>query len=493
MKRSLILLVLIISLISVGAFSASALQTYENGELRFSVPDALVNDAQWAQQQGYTYAFCDSGDNIELDVSVFPNDGFAFAGMDDASLDNYASVLEDNFTQEGYSVNSVEVVACDLSDSVEGVNVTVNFASGEIGDFYWYATETTCYDLEFYVFDSSYSKYIEEVMSSVSIVPAVNQGGSVADDDAPDFEIDDTEDVTDSAVQPSEGANSKKTVSSRGITIEIPDFMVEDEEWALEGEQDFLYTTRDYLFQVSVETIANTDDISFVKVKDSEFKELFATLKEDAKDKFDKYELISYDTVKVNGFEGIKFLIATAEGDIEYERTIYYFSTKDYVYTVTFLDEGNVYTGSIDTIINSMSIDGKALNRDYSSVIYIIVAVAFAGISSLIGFIKKKKAKKNMPLGYPTPDGSNNPVYFNPQTDAYGAQYRPEQNAYPQTPAQPNYQNGNGYIQNTGYAPDYDYSNKLDTTLNRTDDFSKSEYRRVTADMEKKFTDDEVE
>ena len=62
-----------------------------------------------------------------------------------------------------------------------------------------------------------------------------------------------------------------------------------------------------------------------------------------------------------------------------------------------------------------------------------------------------------------------------------------------QTPAQTNIDSTNGYIQNTGYAPDYDYSNKLDITLNSTDDFSKTEYRRATADMEMKYTTDEEE
>ena len=129
-----------------------------------------------------------------------------------------------------------------------------------------------------------------------------------------------------------------------------------------------------------------------------------------------------------------------------------------------------------------------------SSLIYVIVAAVAAGVSALIGAVKKKKAKKNAEKAFS--QMGNNPVCFNPQTDAYRAQYMPNQNAaqqaYPQQPPVQNNQ-GNGYIENSGYAPDYDYSNKLDITLNGTDDFSKTEYRRATADMEKRFSEDEEE
>ncbi len=491
MKRSLILIFFTIIIFAVGAFSASALQSFEEDGLSFSVPDIMENDAQWAQQHGYSYSFSDSEEIIELNVSVYPNEGFSFAGMDEESLENYASSLEDNLTQEGYVVESIEVVAYNPSDSIDGINISIVYASGEKADFYWLATESMCYDLDFWIYDDSYAKYISEVMGSVSIEASADEDTPVTMDQDIDADIPDAEEY------PSQGEedNVAETVTTHGLTVRIPGFMLEDKEWAQNDEQDIIYTTPDYLFQVGVQSIVNTDSISFVGMKDKEVEELFAELKKKTAEDYEKYELVRYEKIEVNGFEGLKLVInAVEKGYAEYEKVLCYFSTKDYYYVVSILNEGEIYREYIDTVINSIEIDGKPMKRDMSSLIYVIVAAVAAGVSALIGAVKKKKAKKNAEKAFS--QMGNNPVYFNPQTDAYRAQYMPNQNAaqqaYPQQPPVQNNQ-GNGYIENSGYAPDYDYSNKLDITLNGTDDFSKTEYRRATADMEKRFSEDEEE
>ena len=101
-------------------------------------------------------------------------------------------------------------------------------------------------------------------------------------------------------------------------------------------------------------------------------------------------------------------------------------------------------------------------------------------------FFKRKKSRKEnvQPL-----NSSVQPVYFNNNAGQQGARYTPDN--YNNQQYQNGYQCGSGYVENTGYAPDYDYSNKLDITLNSTDDFSKTEYRLATLNMDKKFTHDE--
>ena len=474
----------ILAIFSCCTLCAGAAQQYSNEELSFSVPDIMENDTAWAQNNSFAYAFCDSGENIEFNVAIYENDGFSYAGMDSESLQNYAESIEDYFINAGYVVDSVTVDDYRLYSGVEGVNVKIYLGSGEKGDFYWFTTETMCYDLEFYIEDEAYATYIAEVMNTVSIKP---YGDTVADE-VPDVIPDDgdaTGTVTGDFSAEAEPLPGEMTVGTDGITIELPDFMVEDKEWAQNAKQAILYTTTDYLFNVGIEILDNNDSVSFVGVKDKDFKAIFEELKNDAGEEYEKYELVSYETIEINGFEGIKLVLNVIEkGFNEYEKTLCMFSTKNNRYCVSILNEGTVYADYIDDIINSIKIEGKPYKEINTTVIYVIIGAVVGGISGLIKTLKKKKEKKNASVGA-------TPIYFNPQTEAYGNGYMPNQPQ--QTPAQTNIDSTNGYIQNTGYAPDYDYSNKLDITLNSTDDFSKTEYRRATADMEMKYTNDEEE
>ena len=101
MKRSLTLVLFIIAIFSVCVFSSSAVQEFTDNGLTFAVPDILKNDADWAESNDYSYAFCDDQECMELCVSVYPNDGFTYAGMDEESLANYASSMEEYFSNQG--------------------------------------------------------------------------------------------------------------------------------------------------------------------------------------------------------------------------------------------------------------------------------------------------------------------------------------------------------------------------------------------------------
>jgi len=656
MKRSITLIFFIIAMLSVGAFSASAQQDFQYEELSFSVPDIMENDEDWALQQGFTYAFCDSQEKIELNISVYENDGFSYAGMDDESLENYASSLEDYFTQSGYVVEDTKVEAYNLSNGIEGVNVTVSLGGGEKGLFYWFTAESKCYDLEFYIGDEAYGKYVTEVMNTVSIVPlAAEQGGSQGNaaaasdyekileeegveltfsinypvdfyddyyasydclvwcDDEDEFEFDfyiESNDrgltyynlsgealnsiledslnnasqqginITDSSIEKieingkhgvkasytyaaygsicteydyyfstadkvysmmfytysdeadkahqniinsfsfegksyngfkiPEGKTETKEYSVDGFTVNLPEFMAEDSEWVASENLTKGWTSEDGLFQFGILTKSNKDlNWVYTGFKDKDFKKIFEDQKADIDGSFTKYELIGHENVTVNGFDGIKISVAVEEDGCEYTGIHYYFSNEDTIYSIVIFTAAPEYDEYIDSIVNSIKIEGEALKIQNNTLIYVIVGAVVGGLSGLIGAIKKKKAKKKAPFGNLTVDANGNPVYFNPQTDAYRpqnmpgqftpgqsypqqtpGQFTPGQNYPQQTPAQGD-DNNNGYIENSGYAPDYDYSNKLDITLNGTNDFSLTEYRRETANMEKKFTDDE--
>lgn len=471
MKRSLTLVLIIIAIFSVCVFSASAQQVYTEDELTFSVPDMMKNDAAWAAENDYTYAFYDEGENIELCVSVYENDGFSNIGMDEESLANYASSLEDYFVQSGYTVTTSKVEAYKLANGYEGVEVTIALANGEKGNFYWFTTDRMCYDLDFYIYDDAYEMYVDQVMNSVAIVASATQSGTVVPpvtetvppvteevtDNSNDFIIGEEPADTEEYPYDGEGEDGPEICTFKGLTIEVPAILKADPDdgtykmWRTEDEKLFL----------EIYTRPNSDEEIAVNFKDEDFKTLFTDIK--LKDS-DIKELIETENVKINGFKGVKLVYTAVYNGREYEISRYFFATKDTIYEVLVTTGLDIYEGYVDSIINTVKIDGKAAtNTGYYTYIGIVVALAVIRIVSKIS--KKKKTKKNAPAT------NNTPNYFNPDTDAYGAQYNNNQN--------------NGYVENNGYAPDYNYSNNLDTTLTNTSDFSKTEYRNATAGMEK--------
>lgn len=359
MKRNLSFIILIVSILLSSAFSAGAVQEFSSEGLSFSVPDFLYNDSFWAEQQSYTYAFCDSDDKIEFNVNIFENEGYTYSGMDEEILASYASDFEDSIVSEGYIVESVSVESYVLSNGIEGVHIDILLKNGERNQLYWFTTEDMCYQLDFYFEDDECISYVTEIMNSVVIVPSEVYSGNI-------------------------------TPSVNG-----------EEETIID---DYSYTDNSY-----------------------------------------------YDDVN----------------DVE---------------------ENTYYSEYSNETVN---IDGDSAKIDNKSFLFVIVCLGCAVITGVIMFFKKKRAEKNNVN--PFNAGGVQPGYFNNQNNVYGAQYTPVNSDNRQMPVQNNYQTGNGYIENTGYAPDYDYSNKLDITFNGTDDFSKTEYRRATANMERKFSDYEEE
>ena len=480
MKRSLTLVLFIIAIFSVCILSVSAQQVYTNDELTFSVPDILKNDEAWAAENGYSYAFCDENQNIELYVSVNENDGYSYAGMDDATLANYASALEDDFAAEGYTVSSTDARVHRLANGFEGIEIAVDFVSGEKIVYCWFATDRMCYDFDFYTYGDTFEKYIDEVMKSVAIVPDEGQSGVIVPpvteavppvtEDAPsvteevtnnssDFIIGDeyiqvpTEAVTAPAYDADD--NGPEIYTVKDLTIEIPAILKEE---SYDGSLK-MWVTDDRELLVGVYTRINSDDEIAVDFKEDDFQTLFKSIKGDD----ESIKLVSTDNVKINGFKGIKIVYTALDFGRELKNNHYFFVTKDTVYEVIVAFVSDEYAGYVDSIINTVKIDNKpATNTGY------YIYIAFAILIFIISFISKsrkiKKEKKNAPAT------NNTPNYFDPRTDAYGAQY--------------NNQN-NGYVENNGYSPDYNYSNNLDTTLTNTSDFSKTEYRNATSGMER--------
>lgn len=480
MKRSLTLVLFVIAIFSVCVFSSSAVQEFTDNGLTFSVPDILKNDADWAESNDYSYAFCDDQECMELCVSVYPNDGFTYAGMDEESLANYASSMEEYFSNQGQNIEAVDANAYKLGN-VDGLEITIDVSADEKIVYYWFATDEMCYDFDFYIYDEAYNKYISEVMNTATIVPTEgqsnvvvppvteevtdNNSGIVSDNDI-------TEDTADTEEHPFDGAddNGPEICTFKGLTIEVPAILKADPD---DGTYK-MWRTEDAKLFLEIYTRPNSDEEIAVNFKDEDFKTLFTDIK--LKDS-DIKELIATENVKINGFKGIKLVYTAVYYGFEYEMSHFFFVTKDTIYEVLITTGSNSYEGYVDSIINTVKIDGKAAtNNGYYTYIGIVVALAVIRIISKI--FKKKKTKKN------APETNNTPNYFNPQTDAYGTQYNNQQ-----TPGQ-----NNGYVENSGYAPDYNYSNNLDTTLTNTSDFSKTEYRNATAaDIEKNYSGYEEE
>ncbi len=352
MKRSLTFIILIVSIFFCSTFYVGAVQNFSYEGLSFSVPDSFQNDELWAEQQGYVYAFCDNDDKIEFNVVVSDNEGFTYAGMDEETLASYASDFEDSLALEGYSVERISVAPYVISDVIDGVYFDIILLNGERNQFFWFATEDKCYQLDFYYEDDDCIRFVTEIMNSVVIVPA---------------------DIFNEAHTPSDS----------------------DEE-TTDGDYS---DTHDSLNNVTKETLCS---------------------------------------------------------------------------------ENSEQTNKSDKI------DGDILSDKRNPMIIVTVCLGCAVIAGVIMFFKRKKSRNEntQPI-----NSAVQPVYFNNNAGQQGTRYI--HGNYNNQQTQDSYQGGSGYVENTGYAPDYDYSNKLDITLNSTDDFSKTEYRMATLNMDKKFTHDE--
>lgn len=187
MKKILSLAVLLAVMLSLGIFSVAAEKEYTVEDLSFTVPDFLVNDAQWAESSGFDFAFSDTDVNMELNISVYENEGYSYSGLDEEALEEYGSLISEKYNTGDYSpLESVTVTNYSLENGTDGIRIDILFAEEQYV-FYWFATESTCYDLNFYIYGSDYLTYVDQVIKTVNIGAVIPEA---------DLEVPNTEDNT---------------------------------------------------------------------------------------------------------------------------------------------------------------------------------------------------------------------------------------------------------------------------------------------------------
>lgn len=168
MKKTVSVFLTVIMLFSALMLPVSAAGEYTNGQVKFSIPDVLIQDTEWAGENGYLdywhtedygFEFCLWRENITVAIHPTDKEG-SFICHDIRWETDYEA------TRNGAVdtvINGHEFVDDNIEVRYDGKSVILHqyiFNDGEsyAGKEYYYMT--------FFIHDESYSGYVDEIMNS---------------------------------------------------------------------------------------------------------------------------------------------------------------------------------------------------------------------------------------------------------------------------------------------------------------------------------------
>lgn len=442
MKKLYRFAVIFVLIMCSALFTANAETPYNHKGVSFSIPEFLKNDTQWAANANYIYAFCDSETNMEFNVSVYENESYSYAGLDEEALEAYARSLEESYDA------TITVENYRLSDGFAGVKVNLEYNQGGKGIFYWFTTNELCYDLDFVFYNDSYVSYAESIMSTVVI-----DGKPCVDTQAVDNDEEQPEILTDSYIyEPLD-----KSYSYEGLSLTLPEILIEDKPWAQQNLLVSEWITDDMGFEVILNTDINTSPmISFHDFKKSTLESFYRGIEESYSDDITSH---NWEKLEVNGFGGAKLTLNLIDSEgFSYKGTLCCFSTAEKLYYVIIYEYDDSYDGYVDGIINSIKIDGTPYTERTAVILSACILAVIGVIALVVTLIKKKREKVNaeaLRQMYVPVNMAGGPVYYNPNGQPYGAQ-----------PMAPMPQNTVGYQAANGYIPGY--TNNPDPAFHNT-------------------------
>lgn len=168
MKKSVSVLLTVIMLFSALMLPVSAAGEYTNGQVKFTIPDKLIQDTEWAGENGYLdywhtedygFEFCLWRETIA--VAIHPTNKEGLSVCHDIRWET-----DYEFTREGAVdtvINGHKFVDDNIEVRYDGKSVNLHLYIFNDGDSY---AGKEYYYMTFYVHDESYSSYVDEIMNS---------------------------------------------------------------------------------------------------------------------------------------------------------------------------------------------------------------------------------------------------------------------------------------------------------------------------------------
>ncbi|MBQ8504228.1 MAG: hypothetical protein IJ491_08115 [Clostridia bacterium] len=407
MKKIITVLLSLLMLMSITAFSVSAADFSEKG-LSFSVPSELNEDAEWAKENGYNASFSDKDYKFEFNLLIQENtDGHCFTDYTADELDSYAEGQADwaeienaEYTAEQVTVNGFEGVRADISGKYNGSSLKYIA--------YAFSTDSYVYWLDFYAYDEGYEKYVTDIMKTVKIEgEAYNYGDSLA--------------VNSQSV-----TKEPKTISAEDglLTFEIPAGYFSSDA-GVDSMDELWVSDSAPLTSIGYFIDDNTDKVSFSNPSSLEltmYTSIFSagTDGQIADTKAEKCERF--------GFKGMRITGVMAVDEYNCDVTIYLFSTKEKTITIYCYAYEEGSEERLQEILATLKINGEAYDDTFSvASAPVIGAIVGAIVGAIIAFVKKKKAKKKglpdeyKPVTYNgVPDSEMPNPYANAGIENYG-------------------------------------------------------------------------
>lgn len=171
MKRFISVFLAAVVILTSLSFSAFAANEFKSGQLKVTVPENLIEDVQWAKDNGYAYYWHTEDYGFEFALWTDPVWGLLNLGPVDSEYicHGFDKNLEYEIDRSG--AKNVDV---------NGYNFVQDISTIKNGDktveYHWYVLDEFKHEagddysfMTFYVHNKDYEHYIDEILKSVSV------------------------------------------------------------------------------------------------------------------------------------------------------------------------------------------------------------------------------------------------------------------------------------------------------------------------------------
>lgn len=193
---------------------------------------------------------------------------------------------------------------------------------------------------------------------------------------------------------------SAELYTEKDMTVDLPDDLIADSEFAAENEYTGFWYTQDGNFTFGTWTSVNDDNYTYVDYSEKDIQKLYES--------YVGYDeayctLSKGENITVGGFEGVRLDIRFDDGQgTVANHTVCVFSSESTIYEFYFYVYDSSYISYIDRVLGGTTFDGEPFRPEREVNTYAIARlIVVVVIAPLFGLIKKRNDKKKASKAQP--------------------------------------------------------------------------------------------